>query len=122
MYPRQAEGGGGGGGYGGNKVTTYGIIISVLENFGFIQTYEGDENVYFSVKDVSGLLPNVGDEVSFYVRSGPRGLIATNIRVLDAAHKVDNPYPFLLYSLNRPALAFLFAISPDQPTYSLCNA
>ena len=86
MYPRQAEGGGGGGGYGGNKVTTYGIIISVLENFGFIQTYEGDEHL--PVSRMCLVYCQMWVMVSFYVRSGPRGLIATNIRVLDAAHKV----------------------------------
>ena len=72
--------------YGGEL--SFGLIISVLENFGFIQTYEGDGNVYFSVKDVPGMQPKVGDEVSFYVRSGARGLVAMNIKTVDAAHKV----------------------------------
>ena len=66
---------------GGSEINVkYGVVISVLESFGFIQTYDGEDNVYFSVHDKdSNTIIRPGDEIEFQVRAGARGLVASNM-------------------------------------------
>jgi cold shock CspA family protein len=60
----------------------FGVIVSVKENFGFIQPFVKEEQVFFSFNDLRYTTgaPAIGDEVCFRERSGPRGPIAQNVR------------------------------------------
>ena len=48
----------------------------------------GDDNVYFSVKDVPPTA-RPGDEVHFQIRTGARGLVASQIKLIDASSKLS---------------------------------
>ena len=78
------------GGRGGGGEVMFGIVISLKEVFGFLQPFlpvPGEEHLYFTrgQEGPGGL--QEGDEVQFHIRTGPRGLVATNVRRLEGGVK-----------------------------------
>ncbi|MCO6501390.1 MAG: cold-shock protein [Vicingus serpentipes] len=56
-------------------------FFNTSKGFGFITPEEGDRDVFVHV---NGLIDeiNEGDQVSFDVEEGPKGLNATNVKVI----------------------------------------
>ena len=59
----------------------YGIIISIKQGFGFIQSLYSDEQVYFSEREYYQNI-KVNDLVGYVPRQGPKGPAAENVRAL----------------------------------------
>jgi CspA family cold shock protein len=49
------------------------------DGYGFIETDDADEDVFFHVSDVPGPDPEEGDEFEFTIEEGDRGQRAANI-------------------------------------------
>lgn len=49
--------------------------------FGFIETDESDDDVFFHVDDIDGPAPREGQAVEFNVEQNPRGPRAKNIQL-----------------------------------------
>lgn len=66
---------------------SFGIILSLLDGYGFIQSLDSSDHVYFATKDMPSIC-RPGDEVMFQMRVGPRGAAAVNISPLNTSLKV----------------------------------
>jgi cold shock CspA family protein len=66
---------------------SFGIILSLLDGYGFIQSLDSTDHVYFAIKDMPPIC-RPADEVMFQMRVGPRGAAAVNISPLNPALKV----------------------------------
>ena len=79
------------GGHDNNIQLLYGLVINCREVFGFLQPFlpiPGEEHLYYNDKDVFGEKVQEGDEVQFTLRSGPRGYVAANVKLVDGGTKV----------------------------------
>ena len=52
------------------------------KGYGFIETDDADDDVFFHVSDVPGPDPEEGDELEFVIEDGDRGPRAANINKL----------------------------------------
>lgn len=50
------------------------------DGYGFIETEDADDDVFFHISDVPGPEPEEGDEFEFDIEPGDRGPRATNIQ------------------------------------------
>lgn len=57
---------------------SFGFIINVRDNFGFIQPYDSEEHIYYSTKDADRVLKEY-DEVEFSCKNSPKGPAAVNV-------------------------------------------
>lgn len=57
-------------------------LFKSRENFGFIESDEMDDDVFFHVSELEGDSVNEGDEVEFDQEEGDRGPKATNVTVV----------------------------------------
>jgi cold shock CspA family protein len=65
-------------------VYEFGIVQSLRSAFGFIQSITKDDSYYFSEREFYRDM-KVGDIVCFFVRNGPKGLSAQNVRYLPSS-------------------------------------
>lgn len=61
----------------------YGVVVSVKDTFGFVQPFQKEEQLYFSLRDVNTDIV-VGDEVSYRERLSSRGCNAEHLRLVPA--------------------------------------
>lgn len=64
----------------------FGIIIAIKDSFGFIQPYQGDEQIYFSLRELQSEM-KVGDEVCFIKRANSKGFNAERVTILNQSSK-----------------------------------
>jgi cold shock CspA family protein len=68
----------------GELQTTHGVVklFRTREQFGFIETPNGDQDVFFHIRDVhDAVVPSVGDAVQFQQIEGDRGPAARHVTV-----------------------------------------
>lgn len=82
---RDRDRGGGSGSGGESRERCFGIVMTAKETFGFILPYLGEEHIFFSFRDGPADPPEIGEEVEYHVRQGPKGPAAVNVRRLDSA-------------------------------------
>lgn len=58
-------------------------LFKSQENFGFIETDEMDDDVFFHISEVAGDSVNEGDTVEFDQEDGDKGPKATNVSVVE---------------------------------------
>jgi CspA family cold shock protein len=54
------------------------------KGYGFLDTEDADDDVFFHMDDVDGPEPQEGDEFQFEIEDGPRGLRAKDLERIDA--------------------------------------
>lgn len=50
------------------------------KGYGFLQTEDSDDDVFFHVDDLEGPEPREGEELEFEITQGPKGPRAANLR------------------------------------------
>ena len=54
------------------------------KGYGFIETPEADDDVFFHMDDIDGPEPQEGDEFEFEIEEGERGLRATDLERIES--------------------------------------
>jgi CspA family cold shock protein len=54
------------------------------KGYGFLETEEADDDVFFHMDDIDGPEPQEGDEFEIEIEDGPRGLRAKQLEPLEA--------------------------------------